>query len=138
MVQLGTREFGFLKQDYVSDGQVLLQTASGKPAVSASGAAAAAAVVGSGSGARAGAALEERKGKFGVQPPPGRERGAPSSAATGVNGSRQPPNMARLRLGSNRGFSPIKDSQPPGKFCKKHTVFTHAPLALLAGDVWFS
>lgn len=131
MVQLGTREFGFLKQDCVSDGQLLLQVVGGKPAVSASRAA----VAGSVSRTGAGAISEERKGRFGIQPPPGRERGAPASPITGVNGSRQPPNMARLRLGSNRGFSPSKDSQPPGKSYKKHV---HSPSLLLAGDFSFS
>ncbi|XP_062380732.1 microtubule-associated tumor suppressor 1 homolog A isoform X3 [Sardina pilchardus] len=84
------------------------KTASTKPAGSVTGPAV-------GPGAGPGAGLEERKGRFGVQSSPCRERGAPGSPAAGGSGPRQTPTMARLRLGSNRGFSPNKDSQAPGQ-----------------------
>ncbi|XP_041930300.1 microtubule-associated tumor suppressor 1 homolog A isoform X2 [Alosa sapidissima] len=67
-----------------------------------------------GSAVRPGAGLEEKKGRFGVQSSPCRERAAPGSPAAGGSGSRHPPIMAKLRLGSTRGFSPNKDSQAPG------------------------
>ncbi|XP_076148903.1 uncharacterized protein LOC143132960 [Alosa pseudoharengus] len=79
------------------------KTVSSKPAGSVTG-----------SAVRPGAGLEEKKGRFGVQLSPCRERAAPGSPAAGGSGSRQPPIMARLRLGSTRGFSPNKDSQAPG------------------------
>ena len=121
MVQLRTRERAFLTWDCVSDGQLLLQTVCSRPVVPATGAAAAAA-----------AASEGRKARFGVQPSPCRERVAPASPAQ-ASSPRQPPTMARLRLGTTRGFSPNKDTQAASKSLTKEK-FSLSPLEVLTGD----